>query len=75
MSSIRSCDFGSHVTDSIGALRVSELETGFRLLYKWKPAEARALFEAWRKSRPTDPLGNASEATGYLFENVTGNAS
>ena len=54
---------------------MSELETGFRLLYKWKPAEARALFEAWRKSRPTDPLGNASEATGYLFERVIGNAS
>ncbi len=54
---------------------MSELETGFRLLYKWNPAEAHALFEAWRKSRPTDPLGNASEATGYLFERVIGNAS
>ncbi len=49
-------------------LRVPELETGFHLLYALKPAEARAQFEAWQKSHPEDPLGSASEAAAYLFE-------
>ena len=45
-----------------------ELQTGFHLLYELKPAEARAQFEAWQKSHPEDPLGSASEAAAYLFE-------
>jgi hypothetical protein len=49
-------------------LRVPELEAGFHLLYELKPAEARAQFEAWQKSHPEDPLGSASEAAAYLFE-------
>ncbi len=52
----------------IEALHVPELDAGFRLLYELKPAEARAQFEAWQKSHPTDPLGSASEAAAYLFE-------
>ena len=33
-----------------------------------KFSEARAQFEAWQKSHPQDPLGYASEAASYLFE-------
>src|SRR5580700_10445205 len=49
-------------------LHVPELDTGFHLLYELKPVEARAQFEAWQKSHPQDPLGYASEAASYLFE-------
>jgi tetratricopeptide (TPR) repeat protein len=49
-------------------LRVPELDAGFRLLYELKFSEARALFEAWQKPHPQDPLGYASEAASYLFE-------
>ena len=45
-----------------------ELDAGFHLLYELKPAEARAQFAAWQKSHPEDPLGSASEAASYLFE-------
>jgi tetratricopeptide (TPR) repeat protein len=52
----------------IEALRVPELEAGFHLLYELKPAEAHKQFEAWEKSHPEDPLGYASQAAAYLFE-------
>jgi hypothetical protein len=52
----------------IAVLHVPELDAGFHLLYEFKPAEARAQFEAWQKSHPGDPLGSASEAAAYLFE-------
>src|SRR5271165_757042 len=49
-------------------LQVPELDAGFHLLYELKPEEARAQFETWQKSHPEDPLGSASEAASYLFE-------
>jgi hypothetical protein len=49
-------------------LRVPELDTGFRLLYELKPAEARTQFAARQKTAPEDPLGSAAEAASYLFE-------
>jgi hypothetical protein len=49
-------------------LYLPELDVGFHLLYQLKPAEARAQFKAWQKSHPEDPLGSASEAATYLFE-------
>ena len=52
----------------IEVLYVPELDAGFHLLYESKPAEARAQFEAWQKSHPESPLGSASEAAAYLFE-------
>ena len=52
----------------IEALHVPELDAGFHLLYELKPEEARNQFEAWQKSHPEDPLGSASEAASYLFE-------
>lgn len=45
-----------------------ELDGGFRLLYELKPEEARAQFAVWQASHPEDPLGSASEAASYLFE-------
>ena len=45
-----------------------ELEAGFRLLYELKPQKARDQFEVWQKSHPEAPLGSASEAASYLFE-------
>jgi len=51
-----------------GALRVPELDAGFHFLYELKFEEARNLFEVWQKSHPEDPLGSASEAAAYLFE-------
>ena len=50
------------------ALRVPELDAGFHFLYELKFEEARNLFEVWQKSHPEDPLGSASEAAAYLFE-------
>ena len=47
---------------------VAELDAGFHLLYELKLEEARNQFEAWQKSHPEDPLGSASEAASYLFE-------
>jgi hypothetical protein len=52
----------------IKALLVPELDAGFHLLYELKPEEARKQFESWQKSHPEDPLGSASEAASYLFE-------
>jgi hypothetical protein len=52
----------------IEVLHVPELEAGFHLLYELKPAEAHAMFQAWQKSHPEDPLGSASDAAAYLFE-------
>lgn len=52
----------------IAALHVPELETGFHLLYELKPVEARAQFRIWQQAHPDDPLGGASEAASYLFE-------
>ena len=49
-------------------LRVPELDAGFHFLYQFKPAEAHKQFEDWQKSHPEDPLGSASEAAAYLFE-------
>lgn len=50
------------------ALHVPELDDGFHLLYELKPEEARKQFEAWQESHPEDPLGSASMAASYLFE-------
>ncbi len=49
-------------------LNVPELDAGFHFLYELKLSDAHAQFEAWQKSHPEDPLGSASEATAYLFE-------
>jgi tetratricopeptide (TPR) repeat protein len=50
------------------ALRVPELDAGFKFLYELKPEEAHKQFEAWEKSHPQDALGYASEAAAFLFE-------
>jgi tetratricopeptide (TPR) repeat protein len=50
------------------ALRVPELDAGFNFLYELKPEEAHKQFESWEKSHPQDPLGYASEAAAFLFE-------
>jgi hypothetical protein len=52
----------------IEMLHVRALDAGFHLLYQVKLAEARAQFQARQKSHPEDPLGGASEAASYLFE-------
>lgn len=49
-------------------LQVPELDAGFHLLYEFKFEEARIQFDAWQKSHLEDPLGSASEAASYLFE-------
>jgi len=54
--------------DPTQSLNIPELDAGFHLLYGLKPREARAQFAAWQKSHPQDPLGYASEAASYLFE-------
>ena len=46
----------------------SELDAGFHLLYELKLEEARAQFAVWQAAHPEDPLGSASEAASYLFE-------
>jgi hypothetical protein len=49
-------------------LNASDLDAGFRLLYELKPEEARTQFAVWQAAHPEDPLGSASEAASYLFE-------
>jgi hypothetical protein len=49
-------------------VHVPELEAGFHLLYELKPAEAHVQFEIWEKAHLEDPLGSASQAASYLFE-------
>lgn len=46
----------------------AELESGFHLLYELKPEEARAQFAVWQAAHPEDPMGRASDAASYLFE-------
>ncbi len=53
---------------AIEPLQVPELDAGFHLLYELKPEEAHKQFESWQESHPEDPLGSASEAAAYLFE-------
>lgn len=53
---------------SASASQAPEIDAGFRLLYELKFTEARAQFSAWQKAHPDDPLGSASEAASYLFE-------
>lgn len=48
--------------------QAEDLDAGFRLLYELKPVEARARFAIWQKAHSEDPLGSASEAASYLFE-------
>lgn len=52
----------------IDVLHVPELEAGFHFLYELKVAEAHMQFATWQKLHPEDPLGSASQAAGYLFE-------
>src|ERR1051326_7484867 len=44
------------------------LETGFRQMYNLQFQAAHRTFEAWKHSHPDDPLGFASDAAAYLFE-------
>jgi len=44
------------------------LDSGYRHLYELNFSEARLDFAAYQKARPDDPLGKASEAASYLFE-------
>ena len=53
---------------AVEPLHVPEVDTGFHLLYELKPEQAHKQFEAWQKFHPEDPLGSASEAAAYLFE-------
>ena len=53
---------------AIEPLHVPELDAGFHLLYELKPEKAHKQFAAWQKSHPEDPLGSASEAAAYVFE-------
>ena len=52
----------------IEVLHVPELEAGFHFLYELKVEEAHTHFATWQKLHPEDPLGSASQAAGYLFE-------
>jgi hypothetical protein len=44
------------------------LESGYRHLYELHFDAGRKDFQAYQKMRPDDPLGKASEAASYLFE-------
>jgi tetratricopeptide (TPR) repeat protein len=50
------------------ASNAPEVDTGFRLLYELRFEQARAQFAVWQQSHPDDPVGYASEAAAYLFE-------
>lgn len=44
------------------------LENGYKHLYELNFTAARSDFQEYQKARPEDPLGKASEAASYLFE-------
>ncbi|MEI9811844.1 MAG: hypothetical protein WDO18_03850 [Acidobacteriota bacterium] len=44
------------------------LTAGFVLLYHLRFADARAIFIAWQRSHPNDPMGFSAEAASHLFE-------
>jgi hypothetical protein len=44
------------------------IETAFRRMYELRFPEARDEIAAYRKTHPDDPLGAATEAASYLFE-------
>src|SRR5574340_447530 len=44
------------------------LDRGFRYLYDLNFTEARAEFLAFERQHPADPVGKASEAASYLYE-------
>jgi len=52
----------------IGVSYAPGLDAGFHLIYELKPVEARSQFAVWQTTHPGDPLGSASEAASYLFE-------
>jgi hypothetical protein len=52
----------------IGISYAPGLDAGFHLLYELKPGDARLQFAVWQATHPGDPLGSASEAASYLFE-------
>jgi len=47
---------------------VKPLESGYKHLYELNFDAARKDFQAYEKARPDDPMGKASEAASYLFE-------
>ena len=47
---------------------VKLLESGYKHLYELNFDAGRKDFQAYQKMRPDDPLGKASEAASYLFE-------
>jgi hypothetical protein len=54
--------------NSPGLSSVPELESGYKLLYEQKFAEARPVFEKWAAANPEEPFGQVSLAASYLFE-------
>jgi hypothetical protein len=42
--------------------------SGFHLLYHLRFADARAIFMAWQRDHPSDPMGFTAEAASHLFE-------
>lgn len=56
----------SRAVDSL--TEATQLDAGFHDLYELRFTEARAEFAAWERAHPEDPLGPASEAASYLFE-------
>jgi hypothetical protein len=56
---------------TIGPIQLSdqpEIDAGFKLLYELNFPKARAAFMDWENQHPGEPLGAASEAASYLFE-------
>jgi len=45
-----------------------EIEAGFRLLYELRFSDARSAFQSWQAENPNHPLGPATLAASYLFE-------
>ncbi len=50
--------------------RDAALDAGFRKLYELRFAEARSVFASWQSARPDDPMGPATSAASYLFEEL-----
>ena len=53
---------------NFNSLHVPELDAGFHPPYELEVSGGRDQFRAWQRSHPKDPLGSASDATSYLFE-------
>ncbi|HET7747931.1 MAG TPA: hypothetical protein VFK81_01040 [Terriglobales bacterium] len=62
------CLFVPDQARAAGLISSSLLDNGYRDMYNLQFDEAHQAFAAWEQQHPEDPLGPASDAAAYLFD-------